>query len=241
MATKDVNEDGTPIEPGNEPVKSEFDLDDSVPADGTPPEPGADEPPANKPPEKDDLPPEGYVRGADGLLYNDEYPEARFKGVFSAWQKDHQALVQKDNTPAPVKPIETPAADNTKVAEDKWFDFIYGKIKDRDSAERKKEDDAAASELSRVSVAYPALEQEVILKTAIKYKTEIATAAEILADINSGAAVKEGITKDAFAKKKAASKIAAEPGAQVPQTLTPYDPKLTMAENIDKGVKELGT
>lgn len=238
MATKDgFNEDGTPIEKPNEPIESEFDLNDSVPVEEKPPEPGANEPPANKPPEKN-LPPEGYVRGADGVLYNEEYPEARFKGIFTAWQQDHQDLIALKDKPA--QSVTPASPDDTKVAEDKWFDFIYSKIKDRDGVERKKEDDAASAELQRVSVAYPALEPNVILKTAIKYKTEISTAAEILADINSGAAVKEGITKDAFSKKKAASKIAAEPGTQEPQTLTPYDPKLTMAENIDKGVKELG-
>ena len=183
--------------------------------------------------------PEGYTKGLDGLLYNDEYPEDRFKGIFGAWQKDHQRLTELEK--AEVEKARTSATPGDQEdATEKWLDWLEGKFSQRQSAKVEAENAAAKAELDRVLIAFPNLEADKVLDTAIKYKTDLATAAQILADISAGVNAKSGISADNFAKKMAAGKIAGKPGAPQKAGLTPYNPELSIADNVRKGREELG-
>ena len=195
---------------------------------------GAQEADINKP---ESQIPEGYTKGLDGLLYNDEYPEDRFKGIFGAWQKDHQRLTELEKKLLE-KPQAAPGAQED--ATQKWLDWLEGEFSKRQSAKVEAENAAAKAELNRVCIAYPNLQPNDILDTAIKYETSLPTAAKILEDASKGINAKAGVTAENAARKAAAGKIAGKPGIPPKPGLTPYNPKLSIDENISQGRKELG-
>lgn len=227
MPNEELNPDGTPSIPPT---------DDGVNNGGSPE--GANQQGdkiINKP---DSEVPEGYMKGLDGLLYNDEFPEDRFKGIFGAWQKDHQKLTELEK--ANQEKAGAAAPGSQEDATKKWLDWLEGEFSKRQTAKQEAETTAAKAELDRVLVAFPTLEADSVLDTAIKYKTDLATAAQILSDIKTGVSAKAGVSNAEYAKKMAAGKIAGKPGAPQKAGLTPFDPNLSIAENVRKGREELG-
>ena len=227
MPDEELNPDGTPSTPPAD--------DEGVNSGGSPE--GADQQGdnINKTPESEV--PEGYTKGLDGLLYNDEFPEDRFKGIFGAWQKDHQRLTELEKSE---KEKQAAAPGTQEDATQKWLDWLEGEFSKRQSAKVEAENASAKAELDRVLVAFPGLEADNILDTAIKYKTDLATAAQIMSDVKTGASAKAGISADTYAKKMAAGKIAGKPGAPQKAGLSPYNPDLSLEDNVREGRKELG-
>lgn len=221
--------------PDEELTKTETSPEGDVSGEGSP-EGATEEGDINKQ-KTDSEVPEGYIKGLDGLLYNQEYPEERFKGMFGAWQKDHQRLAELEKAAAE-KPIAT--QNSQEDATQKWLDWLEGEFSKRQTAKQEAETVAAKAELDRVHIAYPSLDSDKILDTAIKYKTDLATAAQILEDISAGVNAKTGVSNADYAKKMAAGKIAGKPGTPQKAGLTPFDPTLSIADNVRKGKEELG-
>jgi hypothetical protein len=229
MPDEELNPNGTPSTPPT-------DDDGGVPS-GESPE-GADQQGDKIIKSSESEVPEGYTKGLDGLLYNQEYPEDRFKGMFGAWQKDHQELIDFRTAKAKAESSPTPTGQDEATA--KWLDWLFGEYDKRNSAKAEAENAVAKAELDRVLIAYPKLEADNVLDTAIKYKTDLATAAQILEDINRGVSAKAGLSNADYAKKMAAGKIAGKPGAPQKAGLTPFDPTKSIADNVSEGRKELG-
>ena len=162
----------------------------------------------------------------------EEYTKERFDGMMSSWQKDRRDLLDLQ--------ADKEKQSQPKNQEDVWVDYLFNKIEAKRKTKDAEEDVAAKRELEEVKVAYPGLESDNILNTAIKYKTDLRTAANILEDIKSSQESGRSLTEGEIARKRKASSIAGKPGASSKPGLTPYDKNLSLEDNILKGKEELG-
>ena len=163
-----------------------------------------------------------------------EYTKERFDGLMSKWQEDRRVRLDLE------KQVKDNKTTSEKTQEDKYLDYIYSKVEEKRATQQQAEDTAAKLELKEVQVEYPNLKKDDILDKAVEYRINLSTAAKILQDINKSQEVGKKLTTEEIKRKELAGKIGGKSGTSPEKGLTPYDPKLTMEENIEQGKKELG-
>ncbi len=164
-----------------------------------------------------------------------EYTKERFDGIMSAWQKDRQTMLDLRKEVDGIKETQKP-----KNQDDVWLDYIDKRLGEKRAARDAAETAQAQQELDEVSVTYPGLSPKAILDRAIKYKITLKAAAEVLTDINKSQETGKNLNQDEIKRKQTAGKIGGKPSGSPKKGLTSYDPKLSLRENIEKGVQELG-
>lgn len=164
-----------------------------------------------------------------------EYTKERFDGLMSQWQKDRQKMLDLEKEVEGIK-----AAEQVQKSDDVWLNYLDKELDKRRTAREARETAQAQSELDEVSTLYPGLSPKAILDRAIKYKITLKAAAEVLTDINKSQETGKNLTQEEIKRKQTAGKIGGKPSITAKKGLTPYDPKLSMEENIRKGATELG-
>ena len=164
-----------------------------------------------------------------------EYTKERFDGLMSQWQKDRQKMLDLEKK---VESIEN--ASKPKNQDDVWIDYLDDKLAKKKIVREAQETAQAQRELDEVSALYPGLSPKAILDRAIKYKITLKAAAEVLTDINKSQETGKNLNQDEIKRKQTAGKIGGKPSGSPKKGLTSYDPKLSLRENIEKGVQELG-
>ena len=159
----------------------------------------------------------------------------RFDGMMSAYQK---TLAENRTLKSEAEKLKQPPQPQ-KSDEEVWVSYLYDKMEEKRRTKDAADEKAASEELQEVSKMYPDLKRDNILETAIKYQTNLSTAAQVLTDRASGELTSQKLTVEEERRKKQGGGIAGKPGAVPKKGLTPYDPKLSLAENIEKGRKEL--
>ena len=170
--------------------------------------------------------PEGYVK------------KERLDNMMSSYQEAlrDKKLLEEEN--ARFKTTQSQTQD--KSQEDKWFDYLSSKMEAKAAEKRKIEDEAAAAELKEVIAENPDVNKDALLETALKYKVNLRTSADILKDITSSRETGKKLTEGEIKRKKLAGKIGGKAGVTQKKGLSKYDPKLSFDENFEKGVEELG-
>lgn len=173
---------------------------------------------------------------AEELPKEEEYTKERFDGLMAARQQDRRDLLEAQRTIIELKQAQKPK----KSQEDVWVDYLWDKMEAKRKDIQAKQDEAAKIELKEATTTFPDLSKDDILETALRYKTNLMTAANILQDVKIAKETGQTLTAKEAARKRRAGKIAGKPGVPTKPGLTPYDPKLTLEENIERGRKELG-
>lgn len=174
-----------------------------------------------------------------------EYTKERFDGLMSAWQKDRKDMLTLKEEVENIKKAQQPQESKDRI----WMRYLRDGIKKIDAEEQTKGNQVAEAELEQVSMANPDLDKKAILDTAIAYGEEghqinLATAARILRDIQSGVKTTRSLTAEEIARKKSAGKIAGKPGGILKAGLRAYDAQKDKGkrpeELMEEGLKELG-
>ncbi len=166
-----------------------------------------------------------------------EYTKERFDGLMSSWQKDRLELQELKTA---VDEIKSRQLQPQVSDEERWFEYIDTKLQERRKIKETAEEESARKELEQITTAYPDLKEEKVLETAIKYKTDLKTAAEVLKDMQGIGDTKTKIVREEEEKKRKAGMVAGSGGVSSPKGLTGYDSKLSLKENIERGKQELG-
>ena len=166
-----------------------------------------------------------------------QYSKERFDGLMSSWQRDRQQLLELQKEVEKIKDSQKPAE---KSKEDVWIDYLAKKIDEKNKSIEAGETAKAQRELDEVKMLYPDLDSKAILDRAIKYEITLNAAAKVLKDMKTNQEAGKTISQKDLLRKQTAGKIGGKPSATSAKGLTPYDKNLSLAENIEKGVKELG-
>jgi len=166
----------------------------------------------------------------------EQYTKERFDGLMSAWQKDRQTMLDLKKEFESIKTAQQPQ----KSQDDVWIEYLDKKLAERKSAREATETAQAQRELDEVTTLYPDLDSKAILDRAIKYKITLKAAAEVLKDIKQSQEAGKNLNQEEVKRKQTAGKIGGKPSPVSKGGLSAYDPNLSMAENIERGAKELG-
>ena len=174
--------------------------------------------------------PEGYVK------------KERLDKMMSSYQ---EALRDKRAADARVAQLERPVVQQKESPEEKWLEYLDGKLRARRESQRTTEEQAAKKELEEVSTLHPDLKRDDILNTAIRHNVNLSTAAGFLSEIGKAKTTSKTLTANEIARKKRAGRFGGKPSAIQPSGLTAYkrkkgeSPMEAIEREYEQGLKEL--
>ena len=213
----------------------ELDTEDEVSEDASPEEEAEDETPeteevTSESEEPSDKIPEGYVK------------KERLDKMMSSYQ---EALRDRRAAEAKIAQLEIPKAQPKENPEDKWIEYLDGKLRAKQEQRKAEEEAKARRELDEVSALNPNLKRDDILNTAIKHNVNLATAAGFLTEIGKVQSTSKTLTAAEIARKKRAGRFGGKPSAAKPSGLTTYkrkegeSPLEAIEREYEQGLKEL--
>lgn len=167
-----------------------------------------------------------------------EYNKERFDGLMSQWQEDRRKMLELEKRMNELKPKEE------QTQEDKWLDYLYNKIETKRRMTQAQEDEIAQQELKDTLDTNPGLSKEEVLETALKYGTNLGTAAAILNEIKAVQVTGKKMTQTEINRKIKAGTIGGKPGILLKAGIRPFDAEKDRGKSIKElmreGLKELG-